>query len=304
MRKLKISKVSIRTGRIPSVRVTQGIVTNRKKKATKGLDHYLLYPDVDVADLARPSMRYRAGLRALGEIAEMNVSPTRSFENMLDQFDRKCDVMLDQKAQAGIDAGQFTGSKRQLDLLEADFIKKEKRRRIELEVQAEVEGLAELSSEKVEAFIATNVLNDPERAALIREKVCADAKDGLTLSEINKWAKRQLSMHATRATAQCKYMEYLDAINEALRPTAKYALMKDSKENPVPYTSLTTTQIRRHQDHLRALRIVYLARCQELKAGTLYTHLTAACAKAAEFLGVTGRTVQPSTSGVAPTASP
>ena len=136
--KLKISKVSIRTGRIPSVRVTQGIVTNRKKKATKGLDHYLLYPDVDVADLARPSMRYRAGLRALGEIAEMNVFPTRSFENMLDQFDRKCDVMLDQKAQAGIDADQFTGSKRQLDLLEADFIKKEKLRRIELEVQAEV----------------------------------------------------------------------------------------------------------------------------------------------------------------------
>ena len=120
--------------------MTQGIVANRKKKAAKGLDHYLLYPDVDVADLARPSMRYRAGLRALGEIAEMNVSPTRSFENMLDQFDRKCDVMLDQKAQDGIDAGQFTGSKRQLDLLEADFIKNEKRRRIELEVQAEVEG--------------------------------------------------------------------------------------------------------------------------------------------------------------------
>ena len=119
--KLKISKASIRTGRIPSVRVTQGIVANRKKKAAKGLDQYLLYPDVDVADLARPSMRYRAGLRALGEIAEMNVSPTRSFENMLDQFDRKCDVMLDQKAQAGIDAGQFTGSKRQLDLLEAGW---------------------------------------------------------------------------------------------------------------------------------------------------------------------------------------
>ena len=70
----------------------------------------------------------------------------------------------------------------------------------------------------MEAFIATNVLNDPEWAALIREKARADAKDGLTLSEINKWAKRQLLMHATRATAQCKFMEYLDAINEALRP--------------------------------------------------------------------------------------
>ena len=99
-------------------------------------------------------------------------------------------------------------------------------------------------------------------------------------------------MHATRATAQCKYMEYLDAINEALRPTTKDALMKDSKENPVPYTSLTTNQIRRHQDHLFALRIVYLARCQELKAGTLYTHLTTTCAKVAEYFGVTGRTVQ------------
>ena len=88
-----------------------------------------------------------------------------------------------------------------------------------------------------------------------------------------------LAMHAKRTTAQCKFSEYSDAIEEALRPTAKYALMKDSKANPVPYTSLTITEIRRHQDHLRALRIVYRARCQELKAGTLYTHLTAACAR-------------------------
>jgi hypothetical protein len=142
------------------------------------------------------------------------------------------DVKLDQKAQAGIDAGQYTGSKRQLDLLEEKFMKKEKRRRIELEVQAEVEGLAELSVDKVDAFIATYVADDPERAALIREKARADAKDGTSLKGINRWAKRQLLMHATRATAQCKFMQYLDAINEALRPTAKYALMKDSKENP------------------------------------------------------------------------
>ena len=125
----------IHSGRVPSVRVIQRIVTNRKKKAAKGLDQYLLYPDVDVADLAKPSMRYRAGLRALEEIVQMNVSPTRSFENTLDQYDRKCDVLADQKAQAGIDAGQYTGSKRQLDLLEEEFMKKEKRRRIELEVQ-------------------------------------------------------------------------------------------------------------------------------------------------------------------------
>jgi hypothetical protein len=45
--------------------VTQGIVAHRKKKVVKGLDCYRLYPDVDVADLARPSMRYRAKLRAL-----------------------------------------------------------------------------------------------------------------------------------------------------------------------------------------------------------------------------------------------
>ena len=74
----------------------------------------------------------------------------RSFENTLDRFDWKCDVMLDQKAQAGIDAGQYTGSKRQLDLLEVEFIKTGKRRRVELEVQAAIEGLSELSSEKVE----------------------------------------------------------------------------------------------------------------------------------------------------------
>ena len=95
--KLKISKVFIHSGRVPSVRVIQRIVTNRKKKAAKGLNYDLLYPDVDVDDLTRPSMRYRAGLRGLEEMAQMNVSPTRSFENTLDQFDRKCDVMLDQK---------------------------------------------------------------------------------------------------------------------------------------------------------------------------------------------------------------
>jgi len=93
--KLKISKVSIRSGRVPTFRVTQGIVGNRKKKVAKGMKYDLAYPDVDVADLAKPSMRYRAGLRALEEIVQMNVSPTRSFENTLDQYDRKCDVLAD-----------------------------------------------------------------------------------------------------------------------------------------------------------------------------------------------------------------
>ena len=61
--KLKIYKVSIRSGRVSSVRVTQGIVANRKKKAAKGLNYDLFNPDVDVDDLTRPSMRHRAGLR-------------------------------------------------------------------------------------------------------------------------------------------------------------------------------------------------------------------------------------------------
>ena len=117
--------------------------------------HDLYFPDLDESQLGRPSLRYRAGLRALIEIAGVNVSATRLFESSLDQFDRMLDVKFDQEPQAGIDAGQYTGSKRQLDLLEAEFIKTEKRRRIELEVQAEVEGLAELSVDKVDAFIAT-----------------------------------------------------------------------------------------------------------------------------------------------------
>ena len=126
--------------------------------------------DVDAGDVGKPSMRYHTGVLALEIVVNLSVSTSRSFEDELSQFDRMVDVKLDQKAQAGIDASQYTGSKRQLDLLEVEVMKKEKRRRIELEVQAEVEGLAELSSEKVEALIATFFLNDPERAALIREK--------------------------------------------------------------------------------------------------------------------------------------
>ena len=179
---ISLSRVYTPDNSVAYVNVKQKFGKTKKKgnkvKATKRLT----FPDVDAGDVAKPSMRFHAGVHALEVVANLSVSTSRSFEDELSQFDRMVDVKLDQKAQAGIDAGQYTGSKRQLDLLEAEFMKKEKRRRIELEVQAEVEGLAELSAEKVEAFIATNVLNDPERAALIREKTRADAKDGLTLS--------------------------------------------------------------------------------------------------------------------------